>query len=77
MPTLHDATSGVLLGDISGDDAQFLVDQLEEESADDDDYFIDANTIDLLQNAGASEGLLTVLKNAVGTSDGLDVRIEQ
>ena len=56
MPTLHDATSGVLLGDISGDDAQFLVDQLEEESADDDDYFIDANTIDLLQNAGASEG---------------------
>ena len=39
MPTLHDASSGALLGDISDDDARLLVDKLEEESDDDDDYF--------------------------------------
>jgi hypothetical protein len=77
MPTLHDASSGALLGDVSEDDARLLVDQLEEESIDDDDYFVDANTIDMLEAAGASEALVTLLKNAVGTSDGIDVRVEK
>jgi hypothetical protein len=66
-----------LLGDISDQDARFLVDQLEEESEDDDDYFIDVNTIDVLEAAGASESLLTILKNAVSASAGLDVRLEK
>ena len=78
MPTLHNASSGALLGDISDADAQFLVDQLEEESEDDDDYYIDVNTIDVLETAGASESLLTILKNAVSASpDGVDVRLEK
>jgi len=77
MPTLHDASSGALLGDVSDEDVKLLVDQLEEESLDDDDYFIDTATIDLLENAGASAALVALLKNAVGTSDGIDVRIEK
>ena len=77
MPTLHDASSGALLGEVSEDDARLLVDQLEEETIDDDDYFVDANTIDMLETAGASDALVTLLKNAVGTSDGIDVRVEK
>ena len=77
MPRLHDASSGALLGDVSEEDVRLLVDQLEEESIDDDDYFIDMATIDLLENAGASEALVALLKEAVGTSDGLDVRVEK
>ena len=77
MPTLHNASSGALLGDISDQDAQFLVDQLVEESEDDDDYYIDVNTVEMLEAAGASESLLTILKNAVSSSAGLDVRLEK
>jgi hypothetical protein len=77
MPTLHNASSGALLGDISEDDARLLVDRLEEESDDDDDYFIDVDTIDLLENAGASDALVALLKEVVGTSGGLDVRVEK
>jgi hypothetical protein len=77
MPTLHNASSGALLGDISDDDARLLVDKLEEESDDDDDYFIDADTIDLLENAGASDALVALLKEAVSTSGGIDVRVEK
>jgi len=76
MPTLHDASSGALLGDVSDEDVKLLVDQLEEESLDDDDYFIDTATIDMLESAGASEALVALLKQAVGASDGLDVRVE-
>ncbi len=76
MPTLHDVSSGALLGAVSEEDVKTLVDQLEEESSQDDDYFIDTATIDLLQQAGASESLLALLREAVGTSDGIDVRVE-
>jgi hypothetical protein len=76
MPTLHDVSSGALLGAVSEEDVKMLVDQLEEESSQDDDYFIDTNTIDMLQQAGASESLVALLRTAVGTSGGIDVRVE-
>jgi len=77
MPTLHDVSSGALLGTVSDEDLKMLVDQLEEESSQDDDYFIDMATIDLLQAAGASELLVALLRKAVGTSDGIDVRVDK
>ena len=76
MPTLRDASTGALLGEVSKEDVRLLVDQLEEESIDDDDYFINTATIDMLESAGASEALGALLKQAVGASDGLDVRVE-
>lgn len=75
MPTLHEASSGDRLGNVSEEDVRLLVDQLEEESSEDDDYFIDTPTIDLLAEAGASASLLELLRKAVGTSDGIDIRI--
>ena len=76
MARLFDAQSNVLLGEVSDQDVQTLVDRLEEESSDDDDYFIDTATIDLLEESGASSELIALLRKAVGTSDGLDVRVE-
>ncbi len=77
MPRLYEKLSGQFLGTVSDEDIQILVDQLEEEDHTDDDYFIDAATIDLLEEAGASATLITLLRAAVGDSDGVDVQHRQ
>lgn len=77
MPKLYDKQSGALLGIVSDDDIDALIEQLEEEDTTDEDYFIDAETIDLLEEGGASETLVNLLRKAVGDSDGIDVRYEE
>ena len=77
MPKLYDKQSGALLGIVSDDDIESLIDQLEEEDSVDEDYFIDADTIDLLEEGGASEALLNVLRKAVGDSEGIEIRYEE
>ena len=74
---LIDKDSGAYLGDIAHEDMQLLVNQLEEEHSRDRDYFIDVNTIDILEHAGASPPLLALLREIVGTSEGVDIRWEE
>ena len=71
-----DKSTGAVLGHISQDEFQFLVDQLEEESSQDSDYFIDHATVDILADAGGTPALVSMLRNAVGTSDGIDIAWE-
>jgi hypothetical protein len=77
MPRLYEKQSGQFLGTVSDADIQSLVDQLEEEHQTDEDYFVDSATIDLLEEAGASASLISMLRGAVGDSDGVDVRYEK
>jgi len=72
-----DKDSGAYLGDITREDLQLMIDQFEEESSTDQDYFIDAATIDLLHDAGASPALEKLLRDIVGTSEGVDIRWEE
>ena len=74
---LIDKNSGANLGEIAHEDMKLLIDQLEEEHSRDRDYFIDANTIDILEHAGAGPRLLALLREAVGTSEGVDIRWEE
>ena len=69
--------TGAVLGNISQEDLQLLVDKLEEESSKDTDYFINQATVDMLEEAGGSAALVTLLRLAVGTSDGVDIAWEQ
>jgi hypothetical protein len=71
---LYRVANDQLIGPISTADRQILIDVLEEESAQDRDYYIDAATIDLLAEGGASEAMLNMLRLALGTTDGLDIR---
>jgi hypothetical protein len=73
---LINKANGALLGTISRKDFQFLVDNLEEESSRDADYFIDSKTVDFLADAGGGVPLLLLLRDAVGESDGIDIRWE-
>jgi len=73
MITLSLKDSGAFLGTIDEADLQVLVDQLEEERADDTDYYVCPSTIDLLEEAGGSAGLISLLRQAVGDSEGVEV----
>lgn len=64
---------GAFLGSIDEADLQLLIDQLEEETESDTDYFISSMTIEMLESAGASARLLDILKKAVGSSEGVDI----
>ena len=73
---LTDKSNGVVVGSIDRDELQFLIDNLEEESSRDADYFIDQATVEILAAAGGNASLISMLRNAVGTSDGIDVEWE-
>jgi hypothetical protein len=77
MPRLYLEAGNRLLGSITDNDLKLLIDQLEETELADDDYFIDAPTVDILEQAGASSGLVSLLRGAIGQSEGVDIRWEK
>ena len=74
MIELRDKITNEPLGTISDDELRFLVDELEEESTTDRDYYISSDTIDMLEADGAPASLLTLLKRILGSEEGVDVR---
>jgi processive 1,2-diacylglycerol beta-glucosyltransferase len=74
MIQLFDKQTDRKLGEISEGELVFLIDQLEEEGMHDRDYYIDAATVDFLARQGGSTSLITMLRRALGASDGIDIR---
>lgn len=74
MIDLYNASTNELLGSITDADLKVLVDHLEEESAEDQDYYIDAATIGVIGDGQATEHLLALLRKALGTAEGVDIR---
>lgn len=70
---LTEADSGALIGDITEGQLECLVDELEEESDTDRDYYVDAATIDVLADAGADAELVAMLRRAVGIREGIEI----
>lgn len=77
MVKLYDKASGIFLGEISDDELKFLIDQLEEESETDEDYYLDRDTLDLLKEKGMDEVLTALLEGAIGANDGVEIRYEK
>lgn len=73
MIELRDLETGNLITRISEDELAFLVRELEEESGEDQDYYIDMGTLQLLGAAGGNPELLKVLGQALGERDGMDI----
>ena len=74
MIDLYNAATKQLLGSITEPDLQVLVDALEEESMQDQDYYIDAATIDLIADGRATDHLVHLLRGALGSAEGVDIR---
>jgi hypothetical protein len=74
MIDVYNAATNELLGHITEADLKVLVDALEEEGVNDQDYYIDTATIDVIADGKATEHLVGLLRAAVGSSDGIDIR---
>lgn len=74
MVQLYDAERGARLGAISEEQLKFLVDSLEEESAEDRDYYLTGETIDMLEEDGADTQLVSLLRQALAGREGMEVR---
>jgi hypothetical protein len=74
MIDLYNATTNALLGSITDADLKVLVDALEEEGVNDQDYYIDKATIDVIADGRATEHLVGLLRKAVAAADGVDIR---
>ncbi len=74
MPVqLLEAGTGHPLGTISDAQFQTLVDELEEESPEDKDYYIDVATVDMLDEDGAEPELVALLRRALDGREGFEI----
>ena len=75
MIELRDKITNQPLGTIDDEELRFLVDELEEESETDRDYYVDADTIDMLEADGAPASLVALFRRILGTQsqDGVEI----
>ena len=73
MITLRLKDSGNVLGQISEADLLVFVDQFEEESSTDRDYFVNEQTVQLLEEAGASPDACALLRRGIAGGEGIDI----
>jgi hypothetical protein len=66
----------VEIGEITDKQLAFLVEQLEEEHDEDQDYYIDKDTLELMSDNGADPELLAMLEKAIGDDDSMDIAWE-
>lgn len=74
MIKLVDVQNNTEIGEITQAQLDFLISQLEEESAHDTDYYINADTLDYFTQQGADPALVTLLRSALGSRADMDVR---
>lgn len=71
---LYHDDSGVLIGTVSAEQLQFMIDQLEEEHEADAAYYLDGPTLEFLAERGASPELLAVLRGALAGREQTEIR---
>jgi processive 1,2-diacylglycerol beta-glucosyltransferase len=77
MIEVYDNEVGVLIGTITEEQLQFLIDELEETSTKDQDYYLDEGTLDMLEEVGADDALMDLLRGALGDREEIEIRWER
>jgi hypothetical protein len=70
---LYIKDSEKLIGTLSDEQLEELVDLLEEEGAEDHDYYIDKDVLAFMEEEGAKEDLLAILRPHITDDDGIEV----
>ena len=73
MIDLKDKQTGPGIGSITEQQLQFLVDQLEEESGADTDYYLNTATLDMFKQNGIDPDLLSLLQRALGNRTEMEI----
>lgn len=77
MIELKKKGTGNIIGTLSDEQLKFLIDELEEEHDQDQDYWLNQAQIELFREKGADPELLGMLENALGDEDDLEVEWER
>ena len=70
---LKNKENGAVIGLINETQLQFLIDELEEESPDDKDYYLHRSQMNTFRDNGADKTLLSMLESAFGDGDELEI----
>jgi processive 1,2-diacylglycerol beta-glucosyltransferase len=73
MIKIRDKETGADLGTITETQLQFLIDQLEEESETDQDYYLNKPTLEMFAERGADAELLAFLRRAMGDREEMEI----
>jgi hypothetical protein len=73
MIKITDKDTGQFLGEITEDQLQYLVDQLEEEFEGDTDYYFNKDILDVFEERGIEPTLLSFLRRAMGERDEMEI----
>jgi HEAT repeat protein len=73
MIELYDKATNSYLGNISDEELQFLIDNLEEENLTDVDYYLDRDTIEMLKEKGMGSNLAGIIEKALGDNDSVEI----
>jgi hypothetical protein len=73
MIAIRDKETGADLGTITEEQLQTLVDALEEEFEEDRDYYINPETVDLIDQNGGDPALVNLLRRAIGNRQGVEI----
>jgi hypothetical protein len=71
---LYDNETQRQLGEITEAQLQFLLDHLEEESSDDQDYYLQRATLEIFAQEGADPALLSLLRQGLGEREAMEIR---
>lgn len=74
MIAISNKESNESVGSITDSQLQILIDHLEKTDPDDQDYYIDRRTIDLISSAAADyAAVVTMLERALGDRESVDI----
>jgi hypothetical protein len=77
MIQLYDMSNDEPCGSLTEEQFQSLVDALEEEGLEDEDYYINTETVEMLEASGADRELIRTLRLALGDREEMDIRWER
>ena len=73
MIQLRNKDTSAPIGEITEEQLDFLIDKLEEEGVEDQDYWIDEMTLQYFQENGADPALIKLLQDAIGENEGVEI----
>ena len=77
MVEIFDNRNNTLVGEITEAQLEFLMNNMEEESLEDQDYAITEMTLAYFEELGADPALLSMLRQALGRQEELVIRWER
>jgi hypothetical protein len=73
MIQLRNKDTSAAIGEITEEQLDFLIDMLEEEGVEDQDYWIDEMTLQYFQENGGDPALIKLLQDAIGENEGIEI----